>query len=362
MPTLLEAAKVSAAAAIAECDRCAETGNASEIRAFLDHYDGSEASKQVIAHIVNTLGERPPPMEAALALATLEAVGLHTFAEYESSKDTRKAISTIQRFRLVDLENKTHCMLRDTIIAELHLASGEYQADRVIEQAPSVADVPVSEIKVRARYFNIVASLLNRKRRYLDAATKYIAAAKTDRSVASQSLTSALVCALLAPSSDRQKAILKQLSADECQVLLGPLAHVTQRVFKMQVLRKTDMEAVRAASVGAQLTPAKDARSPVDAAIIRHNVFAVAAIYYNISIAELAAILGVSEEEAESEVHAMIVSGSLAASIDQGQGFIAFQADAAAPLREWDETINAVCVDVAAVADAVERLHPSILV
>lgn len=360
MPTILEASKVSAAAAISECDRCSDTGNHEEIRQFLDAYDNSPSHIATVSHIVSTLADRPPPMEASLALAAIEAVGRFAHSELATNNDMRKATGIVTRCRLVDIENKAHCMLRDSLVAELHVAVGDMQAERALDNTPALADIPSSEIRVRSKYLTVVASILDRKRRFLDAATKYYAAAKTSQLVASTVLPKAFVCAMLAPQSERQRSILKQLAADECRKLLGNLAPVVQRAHKQQLLRTAEADAIRHIATEAHNSPMYNGKGLLDAAIIRYNIHAVAAVYYNITIAELSAALGVSEDDAEAEVHTMILSGALAASIDQGNGLIAFQADAAAPLREWDETINAVCVDVAAVADAIERQHPTL--
>lgn len=361
MPTIQEATKVSSAAAIAECDRCAQSGNHEEIRQFLDTYDGSAASADAVSHIVSTLGELPPPMEPSLALAVIEAVGQFAHNNFSANKNVRNAMGMVQRCRLVDVENKAHCMLRDTLVAELQVASGDLMAERHLDQTPPLADIPSSEYRVRSRYLTVVAVILEGKRRFLDAATKYYAAAKTSQLFASKVLPKAFVCAVLAPQSERQKSILKQLAADECRKYLGSSAAIVQRTHKHQLLRKAEADTIKSLGTPSQNASINNSgRSLLDVAIIRHNIHAVAAVYYNITIDELAAALGISEDDTEGEVHSMILSGLLAASIDQGNGLIAFQADAAAPLREWDETINTVCVDVAAVADAIERECPTL--
>jgi len=107
-----------------------------------------------------------------------------------------------------------------------------------------------------------------------------------------------------------------------------------------------------------------DGLTVIQRAIIEHNMVAVSHLYQTIYFDELAVLLDVSNERAETVAAKMIVDGSLkGGSIDQVEGMLVFDKmcsngggntnGGANGLAAWDESITSFCVQLNRVTDAI---------
>jgi len=96
-----------------------------------------------------------------------------------------------------------------------------------------------------------------------------------------------------------------------------------------------------------------DGTTVVDRAVMQHNLRAASKLYVNISIQELGALLGVSDDRAEAIATDMISEGRLKATIDQVECMIHF--DAGEVLLQWDAQIAGICNKVNAIIDDMSK-------
>lgn len=100
-----------------------------------------------------------------------------------------------------------------------------------------------------------------------------------------------------------------------------------------------------------QLAAGGDGLTVLARAVIEHNLAAASTLYANITLPELARLLGIAPDKAERMAAAMIAEGRLRGSLDQPLGLLTFERAAEAP-DPFDARITQVslavqnCVDV----------------
>lgn len=121
-----------------------------------------------------------------------------------------------------------------------------------------------------------------------------------------------------------------------------------------------------------QLATTADGSTVLEKAVIEHNLLGVSRIYANISIAGLAALLGLSEDRTEETTARMIEQGRLLGRIDQVEQFIWFEKGEASgqkgsrraepavarEIRRWDANIESLSEEVDAVTSALQKENP----
>lgn len=83
------------------------------------------------------------------------------------------------------------------------------------------------------------------------------------------------------------------------------------------VLTREEVERFASTLKSHQLAKLPDGSTVLDRAVMQHNLLSASKLYNNIYIEELASLLGVSSEKAESIAADMITEGRLNGSIDQ---------------------------------------------
>jgi len=91
-------------------------------------------------------------------------------------------------------------------------------------------------------------------------------------------------------------------------------------------------------------------------AIIEHNLIAASKLYNNVTLANLAVILNVDVNGAESITANMIAQNRLAGFIDQTNGILHFAS--ANILQNWDSNIENICTSVNAIFDKLNAEQP----
>ena len=111
-----------------------------------------------------------------------------------------------------------------------------------------------------------------------------------------------------------------------------------------------------------------DGHTLVEKAVIEHNMQAAGKIYDNIAFPQLAQILRLTVEEAESVAAKMIGEKRLKASIDQTENLLFFESsftsEATADvgsLLSWDSRIWDICANVTECVDVITNKFPAIV-
>lgn len=215
---------------------------------------------------------------------------------------------------------------------------------------------PVLELQYKTSY----ARVMDAKRRFLDAATRYYELSQVGaRAVGGLavgaddvllSLNNAITCTILAAAGPQRSRVLSQLYKDERSASL-PVWGFLEKVHLERILRRAEVEAFASTLKPHQRATLPDGSTVLAKAVMQHNLLSASKLYNNISVAELGNLLDVAPDKAEQLASEMIGEGRLQGSIDQVEGFIHF-ADSLEQLAQWDRQIAAVCGKVDALLES----------
>ena len=254
-------------------------------------------------------------------------------------------------------------------VAETFLEEDEsVDAEAYVSRASGLMrDVSASENwALHLRYRVTLARTLDARRKFLDASMRYYELsraddAKIDREELTTLLAKAVTCALLGNAGPQRSRILTLLYKDERlddlerSADFAGHARVLKRTVTGQLVRTRDTSQFMASLMPHQTALLSDGLTIPEAAMIQHNLVAVAHIYCNISIEHCAQLLDVAPGRVETTAAKMIAAGRLAASLDQVDGVLHFHATQNA-LDSFDESIKALCLGVNACYEHAEQL------
>ncbi|EIE27709.1 hypothetical protein COCSUDRAFT_45959 [Coccomyxa subellipsoidea C-169] len=260
--------------------------------------------------------------------------------------------------RVLDDEYK----LRQNIkIAMLYLEDDDaVSAEIFIKKAATlIASCKVSELELK--YKSCYARILDAKRRFLEAATRYydlsqVSSSDTDAGIKvgedelDQALTAAVTCCILAAAGPQRSRVLANLYKDERCARL-PVFSFLEKVYLERILRHQEVEAFAEGLQAHQKAVTADGTTVLERAVVEHNLAAASRLYTNIFFAELGQLLGVPPASAEKVASRMITEGRLQGSIDQVDGLLHFDSDTEG-LKQWDEQIASVCNQLNSILDS----------
>lgn len=231
------------------------------------------------------------------------------------------------------------------------------------------------QLRFRVTY----ARVLDANRKFVEAAQRYYELSTTrDANVVESDLlellAKAITCAVLGKTGPPRSRVLALLYQDDRLGSLDAMlpaqyadhAVVLGRVFKEQMLLKEELKAFENCLMPHQKATTKEGFTLLEKAVIEHNILAVGKIYDNISLVQLARILGLAADQAEKIVATMVTENRLRAIIDQAVGYALFlgeeededdgggAADFTAAvgktngssLTGWDDNIKLLCEEV----------------
>lgn len=216
------------------------------------------------------------------------------------------------------------------------------------------------------RYRVTLARTLDARRKFLDAAMRYYELsraddAKIEREELDALLAKAVTCALLGNAGPQRSRILTLLYKDErlddlerSSEFAGH-ARVLKRTVTGQLVRARDTATFIASLMPHQTALLGDGLTIPEAAMIQHNLVAVAQIYRNITVTACAQLLDVATNRVEAAAAKMIAASRLAASLDQVDGVLHFHERATA-LDGFDESVKQLCLGVNACYEHAEAL------
>ena len=161
----------------------------------------------------------------------------------------------------------------------------------------------------------------------------------------------AVTCAILAPSGPQRQRVLSSIVNDPRLPSLDSIPDfsthgtILKKMYTHQIIRPTELVQFEASLADHQKAVMGDGLTIMDRAVVEHNMIAVADLYESIYLSELAWILGVTANKAESISASMIMDGSIHASIDQVDGLLLFSNEEQ-PVEAYDRLVNNFCVEL----------------
>ncbi|KAI3437752.1 hypothetical protein D9Q98_000200 [Chlorella vulgaris] len=361
-------------------EQAVSQGDAAACRRFVDHVLSDAVplvlSRQLLLAFSQRLQQLAPDVQQEVSTYALEkvqpravsyeeqvsAIREQLSALYEQQEEWSKAAHTLagidldSGMRLLDAEFKLATNIK---IAMLFLEDDDaVAAETYIKKASSLLSSCKNE-ELELQYKTCYARILDSKRRFLEAATRYYELSQVgkrkigDHEVSEddldQALLSSIKCAILAAAGPQRSRILSTLYKDErCTKLM--LYPFLEKVYLERILRAAEVEAFAQGLSTHQLALLPDGSTVLDRSVTEHNLEAASKLYNNIYVAELGALLGVSADKAETIASQMIMENRLQAIIDQVDSLITFKA-APEPLQQWDRNIASLCQAVNTIVD-----------
>ncbi|PSC69483.1 COP9 signalosome complex subunit 4 [Micractinium conductrix] len=364
----------------AALQRAVESGDASACRRFVDHVLSDAVplvlSRQLLMAFAQSLQQLAPEAQQSVATYALEkvqpravsyeeqvgAVREQLAAVYKSHEEWSKAASALagidldSGMRVLDAEYKLGKLVQ---IAMLYLEDDDaVAAETYIKKASSLLAACKNE-ELELQYKTCYARILDSKRRFLEAATRYyelsqvgkrkIGDSEISEEDLEQALQSAIKCAVLAAAGPQRSRMLATLYKDERCAKLS-LFPFLEKVYLERILQPGEVESFAQGLQQHQLAKLPDGSTVLERSVTEHNLEAASKLYANIYTSELGALLGVSADKAEAVASRMVLESRLQAVIDQVEGLITFKA-AEQPLQQWDRNIAALCQSVNQIVD-----------
>lgn len=355
-------------------------GSSDECKAFVDHLLSDQVplvmGRQLLQHFADRVKALPAEEQKALCTYTLERVQprVVSFEEqaalirerlaelHEAEEDWSKAAQTLAG---IDLDSGMRQLGADyklakvVKIAMLFLEDDDaVSAETYIKKASPLL-VSCKDETLELQYKTCYARILDAKRRFLEAATRYydlsqiqkreIGGRKIDEEELAQALQAAVTCVVLAPPGPQRSRVLAALYKDErCGRL--PLYQFLEKVYLERILTPQEVEAFSKTLREHQVAKLPDGGTVLDRAVVEHNLAAAACLYDNIYLAQLGELLGVHPQRAEAVAARMIVEGRLKGHIDQVSSLVTF--NEGQQLKAWDQQIQGLCSSLNAIVDA----------
>lgn len=219
------------------------------------------------------------------------------------------------------------------------------------------------------------ARILDSRRKFLDASQVYHSVSFSmvlDEEERTRALSSAIVCAVLAPAGPQRSRTLGNLYKDE-RTPEVPEFGILEKMFLDRLLSPVEVAKFADKLQPHQLAQTADGSTVLAKAVIEHNLLSASRLYNNIGVSELGVLLGLTSEIAEEYAARMLEQGRLSGRIDQIEGVIFFdghegsgqktragQADLgiAPDLRKWDNKVQGLAEEVERVASMLQTQYP----
>jgi len=256
----------------------------------------------------------------------------------------------------INLETGTRCRTpqqkaeKYVKIAELYLEDDDpVSADAYCTRAAMVIH-EVQDVPLQLRYRVCHARILDSKRKFLEAASKYCDLSQQtfggqiDEADLVHLLSMAVTCAILAPAGPQRSRILALLCKDE---RIRQIEHfeILNKMFHERLIRSSEVQKFESSLAPHQKATIGDGQTVLERAVLQHNVLAASRVYRNMLLADFGSLLEVPAERAEKVSAKMIGERRLEGYIDQRKGVIHFHGDDES-LQHWDRHIQSVCMQV----------------
>jgi len=266
----------------------------------------------------------------------------------------------------INLETGTRCRTpmqkaeKYVKIAELYLEDDDpVSADTFCTRAAMVMH-EVQDVPLQLRYKVCHARVLDSKRKFLDAASKYVDLSQQTfggqivESDLLHLLKCGVTCAILAPAGPQRSRVLASLCKDE-RIRSVEHYEILHKMFMERLIRGQEVHKFAESLLEHQKTKSPDGETVLERAVLQHNVLAASRVYKNMRLPDLGNLLEVSAERAEKIAAKMIAEQRLDGYINQKTRIIHFQGDSE-NLQQWDKHIQNVCNQVSSVLTKIKEI------
>ena len=152
----------------------------------------------------------------------------------------------------------------------------------------AAAHPPAQNEALELQYKTCYARVLDSKRRFLEAATRYYqlsqeGRAKVAEEELAQALAAAITCTILAAAGPQRSRMLATLYKDERTASL-PVASFLEKVYLERILRPEEVAAFSRGLVPHQLALLPDGSTVLERSVTEHNLEAASKLYNNIYV------------------------------------------------------------------------------
>lgn len=219
------------------------------------------------------------------------------------------------------------------------------------------------------------ARILDSRRKFLDASQVYHSfsfSMALDEEERTRALSSAIICAVLAPAGPQRSRTLGKLYKDERTPHVAEFG-ILEKMFLDRLLSTVEVTKFADKLAPHQLAQTADGSTVLAKAVIQHNLLSASRLYSNIGVRELGVLLGLDAGKAEEYAAHMLEQGRLTGRIDQIDGMIFFngsegsgertsvgQVDMATvrELRKWDIRVQGLAEEIERVASMLQVQFP----
>eukprot|EP01094_Clydonella_sp_ATCC50884_P023907 TRINITY_DN585_c0_g1_i1.p1 TRINITY_DN585_c0_g1~~TRINITY_DN585_c0_g1_i1.p1 ORF type:complete len:394 (-),score=180.74 TRINITY_DN585_c0_g1_i1:156-1337(-) len=345
--------------------------------------DTSTVVKDVVEYFITRLNEFgfQPCVEIGTALLTQLSSNASSFerqinlcadcvaTSYLLNRKFDEAIGLFARvkFEGMSKEFEAHVYVK---VAQAELGNGNSdRADTFINKAGHLVrtnrDVSNNN-KILLKYKVCYAQLRDANGQFLIAARHYYGLSQADGMTDRESpLRAACICAIVAPAGPMRNNMLSTLYKDERTSRfdkIKPVVYpVLEKMFMGKIVRPSELEDFKELLSEHHFRQNADGSTVFSRAIMDHNVLSAGKLYANISFTELATLLGIEAEEAESVASTMISEDRLkGAIIDQVDGFVTFP-HVEEKLLQWDSNVDQACAVLNGLVDSIQTKHPHLI-
>jgi len=266
---------------------------------------------------------------------------------FQAEQDWQEAAKCLAA---INLEAGTRCRTplqkaeKYVKIAELYLEDDDaVSADTYCTRAAMVMH-EVQDKELKLKFSVIHARILDSKRRFLEAASKYTDLSQQTMIVEGDLhmlLQKAVTCAILAPAGPQRSRILASLYKDE-RIRNVQHYEILHKMFMERLIRGSEVAKFEQSLEPHQKAIMADGQTVLERAVLQHNVLAASRLYKNMRMPDLALLLEVTPERAEKIAAKMIAEQRLDGHIDQKTGIIHVGGQNE-ELQHWDAHIRNIC-------------------
>lgn len=297
---------------------------------------------------------------------------------YQSQEDYLEAAKMLQG---IQLESSQRFISDDTKfktwmrICRLYLEEDDTTiAESYLNRAKNLL-YKVSDQELNLSFQLSQARILDSRGKFLDASQGYHSFSLSlalDEEERLRALSSAIICAVLAPAGPQRARTLAKLYKDERTPQLTEFG-ILEKMFLDRLLSTTELETFSSKLAPHQLARTADGSTVVAKAVIEHNLLSASRLYDNIGIGELGVLLGLTREKAEEYAARMLEQGRISGRIDQIDEVIFFDGSEGSgekidaeqskkgfsrDLRSWDAKVQGLAEEVERVASMLQAQYP----
>ena len=274
--------------------------------------------------------------------------------------------------RIISDESKIRTWMR---ICRLYLEEEDItSAENYLNRAKNLIH-KVNDPELKLTFQLSQARILDARRRFLEASQGYhnfSLSTALDDEERTRGLSSAIICAVLAPAGPQRSRTLAKLYKDE-RAPQVPEFGILEKMFLDRLISSAEVAAFATKLAPHQLAQTADGSTVLAKAVIEHNLLSASRLYDNIGISELGILLGLEPDKAEQYAARMLEQKRLGGRIDQIDSVIFFDgtegdqsAAAAHPtastslhgLRKWDLRVQGLAEEVERITSLLQATFP----